>query len=58
MSDQIFVTVGSIVSHIEDKLSTLEVNIKDAITNIIEEMLRKFMSKDSANSSVGQEDLS
>jgi len=50
--------MSSRVSQIEDKISTLEVNIKDAITYSMEKMLRKFMNKDSTNSSVDQEDLS
>ena len=58
ISDHSNTTMGSRVSQIEEKLSILEVNVKDVITNSMEEMLKKFINNQSGNTSVGQEDLS
>lgn len=53
MYGQSVATMGSRVSQIEDKISTLEENIKITITNIMEEILKKFMSSQNEHNSVG-----
>jgi len=50
--------MGSRVSQIEENTSSLEVNIKDAVTNSMEEMLKKFMGNQVAKNSVGQDEVS